>query len=86
MNTARYIFIGSVIGLCLGLLFGGCGEAPEGFSESKPAACVITPGDLYQYACQNKAYERCWTRTGDVKYSNCEYMGVICVASCSEVD
>ncbi len=86
MNTARFIFIGSVIGLCLGLLFGGCGEAPEAFHKQYIPQCEKTPGDLYSYTCATPGYERCWTATGTVKYADCEYMGVYCVASCSEVD
>ena len=65
------------------LLFGGCGADPESFHAQ---ACQRTPGDLYSYACQTKGYERCLTPAGDVKYADCEYMGIMCVTSCSEVD
>lgn len=63
-------------------LFFGCGQ-PESFH---PQSCQKSPGDLYSYACQTKGYERCLTPTGDVKYADCEYMGIMCVTSCAEVD
>lgn len=57
------------------------------FCDTKPAQrCQQTSGDLYSYRCETPGYERCWTPTGAVKYANCEYMGIYCVASCSEVD
>lgn len=86
LNIACGIFIGLVTWLSISLFFGGCGEDPEAFHKQDVPRCVQTPGDLYSYRCATKGYERCWTPTGDVKYQDCEYMGIWCVASCSEVD
>jgi len=83
LNIVCGLFIGVVTWLCLAVFFGGCGPDPESFHAHQ---CEKTPGDLYSYTCATKGYERCWNPDGSVKYANCEYMGIICVASCSEVD
>lgn len=82
LNIAYGSFIAIVVYLALCLLFVGC-DQPESFHIVE---CKRTPGDLYSYACETPGYERCWNPNGTVKYADCEYMGIMCVTSCAEVD
>jgi len=80
LNVACGFIIGLAVFLCLSFLFGGCGPAAESFHATD---CKKTPGDLYVYVCDvAPAYARCLDTQGNVKYSECEANGVLCVAEC----